>query len=266
MGVINVTPDSFSDGGRYLAAEAAIAHGRALASAGADILDVGGESTRPGAATVSTAEQIERVVPVLRGLAGLRLSIDTTDADVARAALQAGATIVNDISGGRFDARIWQVANESGSEYVCGHLRGNSLAEVYRREEPVTVEDVERELRERLDTMPASLRTRTWIDPGLGFGKGSDPAVNFALLHEAGAMGRRLGRPVLVGPSRKRFLRASLAATATAQPTEAELDAASARACLSAISGGVQIVRIHNVAMLRPMLSAFLNAREARVQ
>ena len=259
MGIVNVTADSFSDGGRYLAAADAIAHGRALTAAGADILDIGGESTRPGAVAIADDEQISRVVPVIAGLATLQvaISVDTTSANVAAAAIHAGATIVNDISGGRFDGAMWRVVDERGCGYVCGHLRGLSLAQVYCREEAITVEEVERELSERLEQMPATLRARTWIDPGLGFGKGSDPFVNLALLSAAGAMGRRLGRPALVGPSRKRFLRAMLGVSGGAVDDTAALDAATVQACLTAIEGGAQVVRVHDVAGMKSALQVF---------
>ncbi|MEZ4368214.1 MAG: dihydropteroate synthase [Kofleriaceae bacterium] len=249
MGVVNVTPDSFSDGGRYLAAEAAIAHGVALWRAGADVLDVGGEATGPRATPVAAAEETDRVVAVIAGLRAatpLPLSIDTTKASVAAAALAAGATIVNDVAGGRFDPGIWEVAAAAGAVYVCGHLRGGSLAEVYAAEGDVSVAEVTAELGATLDAMPPALRARVVVDPGLGFGKGSAPA-NWALLDGAGAMARALAAPVLVGASRKRFLRRAIE-EAGQVATEAALDLATAAASVRAVRAGAAGVRVHDVA------------------
>ena len=209
MGVVNVTPDSFSDGGQLADAAAAIAHGQALWAAGADLLDVGGEATNPRAAPVSAEVELARVLPVIAGLAattGALISVDTTKAAVARAAIAAGADLVNDVSGGLFDPDIVAVTDDAGVGYVLGHLRGRSLAEVFAAEAPLPWTAVRDDLGERVSRLPASLVNRTFIDPGLGFGKGSDPAGNLALLTHAGALAAAVGRPILVGPSRKRFL------------------------------------------------------------
>ena len=255
MGVVNVTPDSFSDGGRFLDPAAAIAHGEQLAADGADLLDVGGEATNPKARPIGAAEEIDRVVPVVAGLAarGHAVSIDTTKAEVARAALAAGATIVNDVSAGRFDPAIFDAA-AGAVAYIAGHLRGATITEVFATEAgpPPTWTEVRDELAARLAAMPASLVARTLVDPGVGFGKGSDPATNVALLRHAGDIGRALGRPVVVGPSRKRFL-ARLAGSADI----GALDAASVGACLLAASSGANILRVHNVALLRPGLIVY---------
>jgi len=246
MGVLNVTPDSFSDGGRYASTEAAVSRGLELAGEGADIVDVGGEATGPRATPIPAADELARVLPVVEQLvgAGVAVSIDTTKAEVARAAVAAGARYVNDISGGLFDPGIGDAVGDA--VYICGHLRGRTLAEVFRDENrAVTWTEVADELAERLAALPEPVRARAWVDPGLGFGKGGDPATNRALIAHAGDLGQRLGRPVVIGPSRKRFLRAGLVA-----PTELDLDRATVAACLDAVRAGAHAVRVHNVALL----------------
>jgi dihydropteroate synthase len=247
MGVVNVTPDSFSDGGRFLDAGAAIAHGRQLLRDGADILDVGGEATNPKATPISADEELSRVLPVVEGLAaaGATVSIDTTKAVVAAAAVRAGARIVNDVSGGLFDSGMREVL--AGVTYICGHLRGRSIAEVFTDENrSVTWQEVAAELAERLVELPAGVDA--WVDPGIGFGKGADPATNLELLRHAGDLGRALGgRRVVVGPSRKRFL-------ARWRP-DLDADAATVAACREA--AGADVLRVHNVALLRTTLTAY---------
>lgn len=263
MGVVNVTPDSFSDGGRYHDAAAAIAHGLALRDAGADLLDVGGEATNPRAAPVAAAREIERVVPVIEGLAaaGALVSVDTTKAAVARAACAAGAVLVNDVAGGRFDPDIGAAADAAGAAYVCGHLRGGSLAEVYAAEAPVSWREVADELAERLAALPAGLRARTIVDPGLGFGKGGDGRGNAALIAHCGDIGLALGRPVLVGPSRKRFIGRLAGAT-----DAAALDAGTIGACLAAAAAGAHVLRTHDVSLLRPALAVYTEIARVRTQ
>lgn len=255
MGVVNVTPDSFSDGGRFVDPAVAIAHGEALVRAGADLLDVGGEATNPRATPITAAEETDRVVPVVAGLAaaGHLVSIDTTKAEVARAAVAAGAAIVNDVSGGRFDPAMFAAA-AAASAYIAGHLRGATIAEVFAREGagpgPAWTE-VRDELAERLAAMPPGLAERTLVDPGIGFGKGSDPSTNVALLRHAGDIGRALGRPVVVGPSRKRFLARILGLDLAGGSADMSvLDAATVGACLLAASSGANMLRVHNVALL----------------
>jgi dihydropteroate synthase len=273
MGVVNVTPDSFSDGGRLASVEAAVAHGIALRAAGAHLLDIGGEATNPRAQPVPAEVEAARVLPVIAALAARTdalLSIDTTKAAVARAAIAAGAELVNDVAGGLFDPAILEVADQAGVGYVCGHLRGRSIAEVFAGEVaagsgPIGWREVADELAARLAAMPAALRGRTVVDPGLGFGKGGDPRANLGLLAHAGELAAATGRPVLVGPSRKRFLARILgtaAATPTAEP--AALDAATVGACLAAIAAGAHVVRVHDVAAMRAALTAFTAVTAAR--
>ncbi|MBA3457852.1 MAG: dihydropteroate synthase, partial [Deltaproteobacteria bacterium] len=264
MGVVNTTPDSFSDGGRYLDPAAAVAHGKQLLSDGADLLDVGGEATNPRATHISADEELARVLPVIEQLAatGARISIDTTKASVAEAAVAAGATVINDVSGGLFDpkmvATVIRLAATGNLTYIAGHLRGRTLEEVFAAEAPVGWRQVAAELADRLAAFPPSLRHMIWVDPGIGFGKGSDPEGNLELLRHAGDIGTELGRPVVVGPSRKRFLRALLLGPgrgADADPLA--LDVASVAACLGAVRSGALVCRAHNVALLRAALAVY---------
>ncbi|MBA3818571.1 MAG: dihydropteroate synthase [Deltaproteobacteria bacterium] len=261
MGVVNVTPDSFSDGGAFLDPAAAVAHGLALLREGADLLDVGGEATNPRVTPVGASEELRRVLPVIEQLAaaGARVSIDTTKAVVARAAVAAGATIINDVSGGLFDPAMASAVEELEVTYVAGHLRGSSIAEVFSREATpaaITWREVAGELAHRLAGLSPPARARTWVDPGIGFGKGADPACNLALLRHAGDLGRELGCPVVVGPSRKRFLKVLVGG----DPDPLTLDVASVAACLRAVSGGAQVLRVHNVALLRTALAVYTKA------
>jgi dihydropteroate synthase len=256
MGVVNVTPDSFSDGGRYLAADAAIAHGLQLIRDGADILDVGGEATNPKAAPTPAADELARVIPVIEALvaAGANVSVDTTKADIATAAVAAGARWVNDVSGGLFDPRM-NAAIPDGIQYICGHLRGRSIAEVFRDENrAVSWTEVANELVSRLAAFPPHVRTTAWIDPGLGFGKGANPTTNLELLRHAGDLERAVGRPVVVGPSRKRFLHRW---RSLPDGDEAALDHATVDACIEAVTAGAKMLRVHNVALLHTTLTAY---------
>jgi len=257
MGVVNVTPDSFSDGGRNLDPDAAVSFGLGLVRDGADIIDVGGEATNPRAQPVSPAEELRRVLPVVEGLVrtGVTVSIDTTKAAVARAAVAAGARIVNDVSGGLFDPAMLATLVELEVTFILGHLRGHTLAEVFEAERPVGWREIAAELGERLAVLPAAARARAWIDPGVGFGKGADPETNLDLLRHAGDLGRAVGAPVVVGPSRKRFLRTIL--TPDGAPELAALDAATVGACLGAVRSGAHVLRVHNVALLRAALAVY---------
>jgi dihydropteroate synthase len=207
MGVVNVTPDSFSDGGLYLEPEAAIAHGVQLAEEGAEILDVGGESTRPGAAEVPVEEETERTEPVVSDLAGLghTVSIDTSKSAVARAALDAGATIVNDVTALRGDPEMAGLCAERDAGLILMHMQGSprTMQDEPRYED--VVDDVRAFLAERLEAALAAGvdEERVWLDPGIGFGKALDH--NLELLRRLGEL-RDLGRPLVVGTSRKSFI------------------------------------------------------------
>lgn len=207
MGVVNVTPDSFSDGGLFLEPEAAIAHGVQLVEDGADILDVGGESTRPGAAEVDAREEVARTEPVVSDLAGLghTVSIDTSKLAVAEAALDAGATIVNDVTALRGDPEIGALCAEHGAGLVLMHMQGTprTMQEDPRYED--VVDDVRAFLAERLEVALAAgvAEERVWLDPGIGFGKTLEH--NLELLRRLGEL-RALGRPLVVGTSRKSFI------------------------------------------------------------
>ena len=207
MGIVNVTPDSFSDGGDFLAARAAIARGRELLADGADLIDVGGESTRPGAARVSVDEELRRVLPVVEALAGAgaAVSVDTMRALVARAAVEAGAVVVNDVSGGLSDPAMLATVAELAAGYVAMHWRGQSdvMQQLTHYDDVVT--DVARELGERRDAALAAgiASDRLILDPGLGFAK--TPDQNWTLLARLDELAT-LGQPLLIGASRKRFL------------------------------------------------------------
>jgi dihydropteroate synthase len=207
MGVVNVTPDSFSDGGAFLATDSAIAHGLRLRDEGADVVDVGGESTRPGAQRVDAAEELRRVLPVVRALAeeDCVVSIDTMRASVASAALEVGAAIVNDVSGGLADDEMARVVAGADAPFVVMHWRGHSADMASRAVYGDVVADVSRELQQRVDSLAAAGvdPLRIVLDPGLGFAK--DAEHNWALLAHLDALSG-LGRPLLVGASRKGFL------------------------------------------------------------
>ncbi|MGH3487704.1 MAG: dihydropteroate synthase, partial [Actinopolymorphaceae bacterium] len=219
MGVLNVTPDSFSDGGRWLEPDRAIAHGHELLTEGADVVDVGGESTRPGAPRPPVEEELRRVLPVVRALAsdGALVSIDTMRAGVARAAVEAGAVVVNDVSGGLADPAMLPYVATSGASYICMHWRGHSDQMQARATYGDVVADVVAELRGRRDEALAAgiPAERIAIDPGIGYAKTADH--NWAVLAALDEV-VRLGHPVLVGGSRKRFLGALLADPVTGEP------------------------------------------------
>lgn len=249
MGVVNVTPDSFSDGGRWFDPDRAVQHGRELAAAGADLVDVGGESTRPGAVRVDLEEELRRVVPVVRALAddGVDVSVDTMRADVAEAALDAGAVLVNDVSGGRADDRMVPLAAERGVPLVLMHWRGHSDRMQDLTHYDDVVDDVVTELAERVDEALAAGvdRSRLVVDPGLGFSKTGDQ--NWSVLAALSSF-TALGLPVLVAASRKRFLGELLAdADGTLRPP-AEREAATVALTALAAQAGAWAVRVHEVA------------------
>jgi dihydropteroate synthase len=244
MGVLNVTPDSFSDGGRFEDADTAIAHGLALFAAGADVVDVGGESTRPGgAAGVDAAEERRRVVPVIRALRARGagpLSVDTTKADVAAAALDAGADMVNDVSGLRFDAGLGRLVAERGVPVVLMHLRGDFQTMHREPRYRDVMAEVVAELREALARAEQAgvRREQTIVDPGLGFAK--DAGHTLEVLRRLPELGE-VRRPVLVGPSRKSFIGRVLERPA------GERVFGSAAAVAACVLAGAHVVRVHDV-------------------
>jgi dihydropteroate synthase len=250
MGVLNVTPDSFSDGGRFPDATAAVEHGLALFAAGADIVDVGGESTRPGGASaVDDAEERRRVVPVIRGLrdrgAG-PLSVDTTKASVARAALDAGADMVNDVSGFAFDPEMAGLVAERGVPAVLMHLRGNFTDMHHEPRYRDVMGEVRDELRDRLEeTKKAGIDLgQVIIDPGLGFAK--SPAHSLEVLRRLPDLAA-LDRPLLVGPSRKSFIGRALRSPGGTDLPVGERLMGTAAAVAACILGGAHLVRVHDV-------------------
>ena len=253
MGVINVTPDSFSDGGRFLAAQAAVEQGRRLAAEGADLLDIGGESTRPYADVVATEEELRRVVPVIEQLArevGVPISIDTSKAAVARAALAAGAELINDVTGLAGDPAMIGVALETGAGVCAMHMQGTPQTMQDDPRYGNVVEEIFEYLKQRRDALLAAgiERERICLDPGVGFGKTHQH--NLTLMAHCGRF-HDLGAPVLVGNSRKGFLAKVLG------DKEADRDAATAGSALSLAGQGVQVIRVHNVRMVREALLAF---------
>lgn len=248
MGVLNVTPDSFSDGGRYLGSDDAIAHGLEMMAEGADVIDVGGESSRPGADVVGTAEQIRRVVPVIEVLAsaGARLSVDTRDGAVARAAVAAGATLINDIS-----ASLWPVAAELGVGWIAMHMAGDPADMQIAPHYDDVVSEVAAFLVDRAATASAAGVAEVWIDPGIGFGKSLEH--NLALL---AALDRLVsaGWPVVIGTSRKSSLGVLTARSdarvglgdGSTTPTTDRFEASLATATWAMLAG-VRMVRAHDV-------------------
>lgn len=246
MGVVNVTPDSFSDGGRYLGSDDAVAHGLAMRAEGADLLDIGGESTRPGATRPLASEELARVIPVITALAqeGALVSVDTMRSEVAAAALDAGAVVVNDVSGGLADPAILRVVAERDAAYVAMHWRGHADTMQQRASYADVVGEVRDELRRRVDAAVAAgvSLDRIAVDPGLGFAKTAEH--NWALLRGLEALDA-LGLPILLGSSRKSFLGALLADD-EGRPRPV-LDREDANVALTTLAGllGVWAVRVH---------------------
>lgn len=258
MGIVNVTPDSFSDAGRFLKTEDAVAHALQLVEDGADILDVGGESTRPGSSLVAAEEEWNRVVPVIRELASqteVPISIDTTKAEVARRAIAAGAVIVNDISGLTFDAEMPRVCAELETGVICMHIQGTPQ----NMQDDPQYGDVVGEICDILECRIGELETagipreRVVIDPGVGFGKTA--AHNIAILSNIHRI-RNLGRPVLIGHSRKRFLAKVIGRTVD----ERESGTLGVSAGLAVQS--IDILRVHDVRSTRDCLAAMATILE----
>jgi dihydropteroate synthase len=265
MGVVNVTPDSFSDGGLYFDPEAAIAHARVLAVEGADILDVGGESTRPGAEGVAAEVELERTLPVVEALAGpggagTPVSIDTSKAEVARAALDAGAAIVNDVTALRGDSELAALCAERDCRLVLMHMQGSPRTMQASPSYGDVVDDVRAFLAERIDAAVSAgvAEDRIWVDPGLGFGKTVEH--NLELLRRLGEL-RALGRPIVVGSSRKRFL-----GSLTGRDVDERLGGTVASNVL-ALAAGAEVFRVHDVLATRQALEVaevILGARDWR--
>jgi dihydropteroate synthase len=253
MGIVNVTPDSFSDGGRYLNVEAAVAHGLHLAADGADLLDVGGESTRPYAEPVAAAEELDRVLPVVESLARqvqVPISIDTSKASVARAAIDAGAEIINDVTGLTGDAAMIGLAVETGAGVCAMHMQGTPQT---MQDSPAYVDvvaEILEYLRRRREALVAAGvdHERICLDPGIGFGK--THTHNIELMANCHSF-HELGCPILVGHSRKGFLAKLLG------DKEADRSNASVGAALALALQGVQIIRVHDVRPVREALLAF---------
>jgi len=248
MGVVNVTPDSFSDGGRWVDPDAALAHARRLVADGADIIDVGGESTRPGATRPSVQEEVDRVLPLVSRLAadGTRVSVDTMRAEVAEAALREGAAVINDVSGGRADDAMFGVVAAAGAPYILMHWRAHSVTMQQRTEYVDVVDDVMRELVEQRDRAVAAgiAPERIALDPGIGFSKTAEQ--NWDVL-AATERFHGLGHPLLVATSRKRFLGALLAADdGTLRPPLERDDGTTATSALAA-AAGAWCIRVHSV-------------------
>jgi dihydropteroate synthase len=252
VGILNVTPDSFSDGGSYGSTEEAVAAGVAMVEEGADWIDVGGESTRPGAEPVPEAEERARVIPVIGELAArissrARISIDTYKSGTAFAALQAGATIVNDVTGGLLDPELLSVAGEANATVVLGHLRGTPETMM----EGIWFGDVVMEVGEELDARVWAARSagckEIYADPGIGFGKKLQH--NLRLLADLPQLCDRLGVPVMVGPSRKGFI------GELTQREPAHRAFGTAAAVAAAVKGGAAAVRVHDVAAMRDVLA-----------
>jgi dihydropteroate synthase len=252
MGIVNATPDSFSDGGSFLEPQAAVDRALLLVGEGAQIIDVGGESTRPGALPVGIDEELRRVVPVVKRLAqqsDVCISVDTTKAHVARAALDAGAHIVNDISGLTFDSEMPQVCAAAGAGVICMHIRGTPQT---MQDDP-HYDDVVAEIRQFLESRMSELerlgisRRHVVTDPGIGFGKTAEH--NLEILGNIGRF-RTLGRPVCIGHSRKRFLKKLLG-----RPVDERLFATVGVSVAVALQGA-RIIRVHEVAATRDAILA----------
>ncbi len=254
MGILNVTPDSFSDGGLHNQVNAAVAHGLQLVRDGADVIDIGGESTRPGAVQVNVTDELARTIPVVRKLAeqtDVPVSIDTTKAEVARQALTAGAVIVNDISGLTFDSDMMSVCVEFDAAVCVMHIKGTPQD---MQQNPVyddVVQEVTDFLQERIAACEQAgiAAARICVDPGIGFGKTAEH--NLSLMQATGQIRQKLGRPILVGHSRKRFL-----STLLGRPVE-ERNAGTTGVSIALAQNGVDMLRVHDVSATLDALTAW---------
>jgi dihydropteroate synthase len=264
MGVLNVTPDSFSDGGNFLDVNTAVQHAREMARAGADIIDIGGESTRPGATTVSAEEELRRVLPVVERLRDLVVSVDTTKSVVAEKALAAGARIVNDISALRFDPRMVDVVRDTGAGVVLMHMQGAPQTMQQGPRYDDVVAEVRSFLAERIALAGSQglKKSQIAVDPGIGFGKTVEH--NLQLLARLGEFGS-LGCPVVVGTSRKSFLGKVLAATGARRAGGADARLWGTAATVAwAVAQGARVVRVHDVAEMLDVVRMVEAIRQAR--
>ena len=264
MGVLNVTPDSFSDGDKFFSPERAVAHGERLVGDGADILDVGGESTRPYAESVSENEEIRRVVPVIEALAkrvSVPISIDTTKSEVARAALSAGAAMINDVSAFRLDPELADVAAEAGVPVILMHMKGDPRTMQLSPTYDDLLAEIITHLKDRVAYAEAKGidRSSIIIDPGIGFGKTA--AHNFQIIKDLSVFAE-LKLPILVGSSRKAFIRKTVAGP-DISPQAPEVETGSQAAVSASALYGAHIVRVHNVADTRTTLKIIDAIRNA---
>ena len=262
MGIVNVTPDSFSDGGRFLAVDQAVEHAQTLIAEGADILDIGGESSRPGAEPVSLDEELRRVIPVFERLSEITkvpLSIDTYKPEVARNALQCGARIVNDITGLSSDPRMVEVCIEASCGVICMHMQGTPQTMQANPHYLSVIDELSQEFSARLEKLErAGLpRERVAIDPGIGFGKTAQH--NLEILSSIVRL-KGLGRPVLIGHSRKRFLQKVLGQTLD------ERSSGTIGVSIALAQQGVDILRVHDVAANRDAITAWQACQPSNFQ
>ena len=264
MGVLNVTPDSFSDGGQHQSLQAAVDHAQVLVMAGADIVDVGGESTRPGAGRIALETEIERVVPVIENIKAnldVQISVDTMNSETARRAVAAGASIINDVSGGLADPAMFAVAAETGATFLISHWRGFSdIMDAQTVYHDVAV-DVARELGERVDAAIAAgvSRDKIVIDPGLGFAK--DMKQNWQLVARLDEL-EKLGLPILVGASRKRFIAGAIEPEEPTEVGNDRRDLATAVLTAMLLQRKLWGVRVHNVLATTDAISVVAALRE----
>ncbi len=264
MGVLNVTPDSFSDGGNFVDVNTAVERARKMAGTGADIIDIGGESTRPGATPVAAEEELRRVVPVVERLRDLVVSVDTTKSVVAEKALAAGARIVNDISALRFDTRMIDVVRDTGAGVVLMHMQGTPQTMQQGPRYDDVVAEVTSFLAERIAFAVSQglKKSQIAVDPGIGFGKTVEH--NLQLLARLGEFGS-LGCPVVVGTSRKSFLGKVLAATGTGRASAADARLWGTAATVAwAVAQGARVVRVHDVAEMTDVVRMVEAIRQAR--
>jgi dihydropteroate synthase len=264
MGVLNVTPDSFSDGGKFLDVDAAVEHGRKMTGAGADIIDIGGESTRPGAAAVSVDEELRRVLPVVERLQDLVVSVDTTKSAVAEKSLAAGARIVNDISALRFDPRMVDVVRDAGAGVVLMHMQGTPQTMQQSPRYDDVVAEVRSFLAERIVFAESRglKKTQIAVDPGIGFGKTVEH--NLQLLARLSEFGS-LGCPVVVGTSRKSFIDKVLAAQGVERGGEVDGRLWGTAATVAwAVAQGARVVRVHDVAEMSDVVRMVEAIQQAR--